>query len=98
MIKPAHISISYDQIRATEHFKKLDKIQQKMILNKRNRMTIENSVNITANRGLDFWEENAGANYNLKKIVKELIEESNKKQIQKSIATTGIKAEAAKRP
>ena len=72
METPKHISINYDQIKNTEFFKGMTKIQQKIYLNGNNRRVIEHGVNVVENIGFEEWKSQVAFNYRNQEIIKEL--------------------------
>ncbi|SEA39262.1 hypothetical protein [Bizionia paragorgiae] len=69
---PKTITVYPSDIRATKAFKKLNQIQQKLVLNSTNIKHIEYGLNLTANRGLDFWTNKVDTYFLNVRIVTEL--------------------------
>lgn len=72
MNESSNIVIHTDEIKATETFKSLSKIQQKIRLNRNSRIAIQNGVNIALNRGLEVWEKQTNGSHFHVEVVKEL--------------------------
>lgn len=71
-MESSNITIHSDEIKATETFKALSPIQQKINLNRNSRIAIQNGVNIALNRGLEVWEKQTNGSHFHIQIVKEL--------------------------
>jgi len=69
---PKTLTVYPSDICATKAFKKLNQIQQKLVLNPTNIKHIEYGLNLTANRGLNFWTSKVDTYFLNVRIVTEL--------------------------
>ena len=71
-MQPKTLTVYPSDIRTTKAFKKLNQIQQKLVLNPTNIKHIEYGLNLTANRGLNFWTSKVDTYFLNVRIVTEL--------------------------
>jgi len=76
--KPTTLTVFPADIRATNAFKKLNHIQQKLVVNPVNVKHIQYGLNLTANRGLNFWTSKVDTYFLNVRIVTELNENRTK--------------------
>lgn len=64
--------VTRNQIRETNHFKKLNKVQQDVTMNRNNVEHLKHGVEVSSNIGFEKWEQQSNFNWNNVQIVKEL--------------------------
>ena len=72
MKQSSNISIQFDEIKATEAFGKLTRIQKKIFINRNSRMRIQNGVNVALNIGLNAWKSRTNGSFFHVSVVEEL--------------------------
>lgn len=65
-------TVTRNQIRETNHFQKLSKTQQIVLMNRNNVEHIKHGVEVSSNIGFEKWEKQSNFNWNNVQIVKEL--------------------------
>jgi hypothetical protein len=68
------IKINRDQIRNTDAFNKLTKIQKDITLNSNNFKALENGINVANYKGFELFEKEHNFTWINKKIIKELLQ------------------------
>lgn len=64
--------VTRSQIRETNHFNKLNKVQQSVTMTRNNVEHIKHGVEVSSNIGFEKWEQQSNFNWNNVQIVKEL--------------------------
>lgn len=64
--------VSFDQIRSTQLFQSLTKIQRKIFLNPNTRRVIQNGVNVVNSIGFKKWKGQTAFNKKNEEVIKEL--------------------------
>jgi len=67
------LKITREQVRETDAFKKLTKIQQFLMLSGNNFKTLENGINIANYKGFELFEKEHNFTWHNKEIIKELL-------------------------
>lgn len=75
------IIVTADMVKETEAYKKLNPIQKKLSINKRNILnSIQYGFNVILNTSIDRWNQITNTNEHNKSIIIELIDKYDKKQ------------------
>jgi hypothetical protein len=67
------LKITRDQIRETDAYKNLTKIQKVVFLNRNNFKVLEHGVNLANYKGLEAFEKEHNFTWHNKEIIKELL-------------------------
>lgn len=73
MEKVKNIFINSNEIRETETFKKLSRIQQKINMTRTSRIAIQHAVNVCLNVGVDVWLKQTNGSWFHQQVVQEIV-------------------------
>lgn len=67
------IRITKDKIKKTNAYLSLTKIQQSLLIKRKNVLQIEHAINVISHKGYNEWEKTTNYSYSNKLIIKDLV-------------------------